>query len=109
MDQVVTGGRGDREIYLDWNATSPPHPEVVEVMTRTLREVWGNPSSVHATGRRAHAVLEAARAAVAALVQVDPRDLVLTSGGTEANNLALHAAVGLALSRTEHPSVVRVK
>jgi cysteine desulfurase len=96
------------ETYLDWNATTPPHPDVVEAMRAALHEAWGNPSSVHRAGRRARSRLDAARAAVGALLQVDARDLVFTSGGTEANNLALHSAVGVALSRTEHPSVVRV-
>ncbi len=104
----MTGKHRERETYLDWNATTPPHPDVVEAMRVALRETWGNPSSIHAAGRRARGKLEAARAAVAALVRVDARDVVFTSGGTEANNLALHRAVGLVLSRTEHPSVVRV-
>ena len=46
------------EVYLDWNATTPPHPSVVEAMQRASAELWGNPSSVHAAGRRARAVLE---------------------------------------------------
>lgn len=96
------------EIYLDWNATTPPHPEVLEAMRRAARDAWGNPSSVHAAGRRARAVLEETREQVAALCEVHPRDVLFSSGGTEANNLALRSAPGLAASRIEHPSVIRV-
>jgi cysteine desulfurase len=98
--------------YLDWNATTPPLPSVVDAMRDAAREAWGNPSSVHAVGRAARAHVEAAREAVAALVGGDPRDVTFTSGGTEANNLALRAAFGeagvLVTSRIEHPSVTRV-
>lgn len=101
-------------IYLDWNATTPPHREVVEAMARALASGWANPASVHGEGRRARALVEQAREAVAALVGLDARDVVLTSGGTEANNLALTHAFppgvpgSLVLSRLEHPSVARV-
>jgi cysteine desulfurase len=101
-------------VYLDWNATTPPHPDVIEAMRRTLASAWANPASVHTPGRKAHAHVEDAREAVAALVGLDPRDVTLTSGGTEANNLALEhafAATGgkgiLVASRIEHPSIVR--
>ncbi len=74
------------------NATTPPRPEVVEAMGRAAHEAWGNPSSVHSVGRKARACVEDAREALARLAQCDPRDVVLTSGGTEANNLALRSA-----------------
>jgi len=96
------------EIYLDWNATTPPHPDVVEAMRRAALETWGNPASVHAVGQRARAVVEAAREVVAELVGVEPRDVLFCSSGTEANNLALCHAPALVTSRIEHPSVVRV-
>ncbi len=95
-------------IYLDWNATTPPHPEVIAAMAETARQAWGNPSSVHAVGRRARAIVEELREALASLLSVDARDVILTSGGTEANNLALARAPALVTSRLEHPSVVRV-
>src|SRR5262249_12057760 len=86
--------------------------EVVDAMGEAAREAWGNPSSVHRVGRVARAHVEAAREAVAALAQADPRDVTLTSGGTEANNLALRSAFGaggvLVTSRIEHPSITRV-
>ena len=100
-------------VYLDWNATTPPLPAVVEAMSSAARETWGNPSSVHAFGRAARARVEDAREAVARLGRCDPRDVVLVSGGTEANNVALRSAFAgrtgvLVTSRLEHPSVVRV-
>ena len=98
--------------YLDWNATTPPHPEVLAAMARAAEIAWANPSSIHADGRAARAVIEDARAAVAMLAGTDPRDVVFTSGGTEANNLALRSLVppggALLTSRLEHPSVTRV-
>lgn len=101
--------------YLDWNATTPPLPEVLDAMREASRTAWANPSSIHGDGRAARAVIEDARASVGALVGVDPRDVVFTSGGTEANNLALRSAfpIGtppavLVTSPLEHPSVTRV-
>jgi cysteine desulfurase len=104
--------------YLDWNATTPPHPEVVGAMNEAARLAWANPSSLHQMGRAAKAVVEGAREAVAALVELSPRDVVFTSGGTEANNLALRRPFlqeggtspgGLCVtSRLEHPSVTAV-
>ena len=79
-------------IYLDFNATAPVHPEVVETVARLLRDEFGNPSSVHAFGQRAKATLDEARAHLAALIDADPGDLVFTSGGTESDNMALRGA-----------------
>jgi cysteine desulfurase len=114
-------------VYLDHNATTPPLPAVVDAMVAAARDAWGNPSSVHAVGRAARARVEDAREAVAKLAKCDARDVVLTSGGTEANNLALRAAFApeaspqgeptarrahqkrvLVTSRLEHPSVAKV-
>ena len=95
-------------VYLDWNATTPPHPDVLLAMRAAAETAWGNPSSVHGAGRRARAVVESAREALAAALAVHPRDVIFTSGGTEANNLALGRCSALATSRIEHPSVVRV-
>ncbi|MDP9150193.1 MAG: aminotransferase class V-fold PLP-dependent enzyme, partial [Myxococcota bacterium] len=100
-------------LYFDWNATTPPLQEVIEAMARAAREEWGNPSSVHRFGRTAGAAVERGRQAVARLARCDARDVVLTSGGTEANNLALRSAFArcpgvLVTSRLEHPSVTRV-
>ncbi|MEQ9317835.1 MAG: aminotransferase class V-fold PLP-dependent enzyme, partial [Polyangiaceae bacterium] len=79
-------------IYLDHNATTPPHPSVLEAVMEVATSRWANPSSVHRPGQRARAELDRCRAAVGALVGLHPRDCVLTSGGTEANNIALWQA-----------------
>jgi cysteine desulfurase len=94
--------------YLDWNATTPPLEAVIAAMADTARTSWGNPASVHGSGRAARDVVETAREAVAKLVGASARDVIFTSGGTEANNLALHLAPALVTSRLEHPSVTRV-
>lgn len=91
--------------YLDYNAGAPAHPEVVAAMAEALAEA-GNPSSVHQAGRRARARMEAARAAIAALVGATPAGVTFTSGGTEANNLVLRGTGRRALvSAVEHASV----
>lgn len=103
-------------VYLDWNATAPPLAEALDAMRDAGARAWGNPSSIHSAGRAARAVVEDARAAVGALVDADPRDVVLTAGGTEANNIALRSLFPrispeppwLITSRLEHPSVSRV-
>jgi cysteine desulfurase len=79
-------------IYLDHNATTPPLPAVVRAVERALTERFGNPSSVHTFGQQAKAELDDARAAVAALIDADAHEVVFTSGGTEADNLALRGA-----------------
>lgn len=77
-------------------------------MADVARTAWGNPASVHGSGRAARDVVETAREAIAALVGAHARDVIFTSGGTEANNLALHRAPALVTSQLEHPSVTRV-
>jgi cysteine desulfurase len=79
-------------IYLDYNATSPVLPDVVQTMARVLADVPGNASSVHAFGQAAKAVVDDARIDVARLIGADPTEVVFTSGGTEADNLALRGA-----------------
>ena len=78
--------------YFDHNATTPPDPAVVEAIVRVLTEDIGNPSSVHHFGQRAKAVLDDARSAVADLIGAEPAEIVFTSGGTEADNMALRGA-----------------
>ncbi len=80
----MTGLNGHR-VYLDWNATAPLRPEARAAMLEAM-DLVGNPSSVHAEGRAAKAVIEKARAQVAALVGCEPGEMVFTSGATEANN-----------------------
>lgn len=94
--------------YLDHNATSPLRPAAFESMVEVLR-AGGNPSSVHAAGRKARAAVETARRQVAALVGALSAEIVFTSGGTEANNLALSGAGRrrVLVSAVEHDSVLR--
>ena len=101
-------------IYLDWNATAPLRETARAAMLAALDRL-GNPSSVHAEGRGARQAVETAREAVAALVGADARNVIFTSGGTEANALALSPAIErpghkapfarLLVSAIEHPSV----
>jgi cysteine desulfurase len=95
-------------IYLDYNATAPVRPTVVEAMAAALAEV-GNASSVHRFGRAARAAVETARERVARLVGARPEQVVFTGGGTEANNLALAGAgrERTIISTIEHDSVLR--
>lgn len=92
-------------IYLDWNATSPRHPDVTRAMLEAEERTWANPSSTHHAGRRARSALEDTRESLARILAVSPRDVVFTSGGTEANHLAVNGARWLVTSRTEHPSI----
>ena len=100
--------------YLDHNATTPLHPSARAAMVASW-DIAGNPSSVHAEGRAARALLDEARHAVAAFVETSPENVVFTSGGTEALNIALSAEAtraGRAYSRLlvgagEHPAVLQ--
>src|SRR5205823_1369198 len=97
-------------IYLDNNATTPTLPAVSEAMRPYLADVYGNPASAHRAGRRARQALEEARERVAVLLGAHPEEVIFTSGGTEANNLALFGLVGdppghIVASPIEHPSV----
>lgn len=98
-------------IYLDNNATTQPHPEVIEVMSRHWRESFANPGSRHAAGRRARQVLEAARESIASILGADPDEVIFTSGGTESNNMAVLGFTDgppgtIALTAGEHPAVL---
>jgi cysteine desulfurase len=95
-------------IYLDYGATTPVDPRVVDAMIPWLREHFGNPASrSHAWGWEAEAAVEKARAQVAELVGADPREIVWTSGATESNNLALKGAAHFYKGRGKH--IVTVK
>jgi cysteine desulfurase len=82
-----------KPIYLDYNATTPIDPAVLEAMLPFLREEFGNPSSSHVYGKTAHEALEAARNQVAALLGAEPDEIVFTGGGSEASNQALKGVV----------------
>jgi cysteine desulfurase len=99
------------KVYLDHSATTPPDPRVIEAMLPYLTEKFGNASSVHLWGQEARAAVDRARRQVARLISARANEIVLTSGGTEANNLAIRgvceAAHGrhIITSAIEHPSV----
>jgi cysteine desulfurase len=104
----------ERPIYLDYNATTPVAPEVLEAMLPYLRDEFGNPSSTHPYGRRAKEAVERARAQVAALVGARAEEIFFTSGGTEANNLAIRGVAEarperrhLLTTTIEHPATER--
>ncbi|HTP28413.1 MAG TPA: cysteine desulfurase family protein [Anaeromyxobacteraceae bacterium] len=105
----------ESRIYLDFNASTPLAPEVVEAMRPFLTEHFGNPSSHHWAGTPAKAALERARAQVAELLGCEPSEVIFTSGGTESNNHALkgvffaNRAQGdhIVTSAVEHPAVLQ--
>ena len=103
-------------VYLDYNATTPVDPRVLDAMLPWLREGFGNPSSDHVYGQRAKAAVDTARAQVAELIGARPEEIVFTGCATEANNLALQGVAralkdggraGLRYSAVEHPSVTQ--
>ncbi|TRU23856.1 MAG: cysteine desulfurase [Microcystis aeruginosa Ma_SC_T_19800800_S464] len=77
------------QIYLDYSATTPTHPQVIDRVATILRHHWGNPSSLHSWGQDTATVIEMAREQVAGLINANPDQIIFTSGGTEANNLAI--------------------
>ena len=99
------------KIYFDNAATTPMHPEVLDAMVSIMREVFGNPSSTHALGRVARTEIEKARRTVAQLLQCAPAEIFFTSGGTEADNMAIRCSVHdlgvkhLISTRIEHHAV----
>jgi cysteine desulfurase len=97
-------------IYLDYGATTPCDPRVVDAMIPWLREHFGNPASrSHAWGWEAEAAVEKAREDVAALIGADPREIVWTSGATESNNLAIKGAAHFYKSRGKHLITVKTE
>ena len=101
-----------KHIYLDNAATTPLAEEVADAMVPVLREVFGNPSSSHAVGRKAKALIETSRRDIASRLHCEPKSIIFTSGGTEADNLALRSAVTdlgcerIVTSAAEHSAVV---
>jgi cysteine desulfurase len=102
-----------RRVYLDHNASTPVHPEVVAAMLPYFSERFGNASSIHGFGREARDAVEAAREAIAAFLGVAPEEIVFTSGGTESDNLAIKGVAGarpgghIVTSQVEHHAVLR--
>lgn len=101
------------QTYLDHNASSPMHPEVLEAILPYLRQPIGNPSSLHSTGRMARSAIEMARGQIAELVNCRVESVIFTSGGSESNNLFLKGFVDPEDSRSvvsteiEHPSILQ--
>ncbi len=102
------------QIYLDYSATTPPRPEAIAAMQAVLTQQWGNPSSLHEWGQRAAMLVEQARMQVAQLLSApeEPASIIFTSGGTEANNLAIMGVARrysipqhLIISSVEHSAV----
>ncbi len=97
-------------IYLDYGATTPVDPRVVDAMIPWLREHFGNPASrSHAWGWEAEEAVEKARADVAALIHADPREIVWTSGATESNNLAIKGAGHFYKGKGKHLITVKTE
>jgi len=90
-------------VYLDHNASTPVLPEVVEAMLPYLREYFGNPSSNHVYGKTLREAVDRARVQVASLISCAPEEVFFTSGGTEANNLAIR---GLAVAKPERRHIL---
>ncbi|MEG4516523.1 MULTISPECIES: cysteine desulfurase family protein [unclassified Microcoleus] len=100
------------QIYLDYSATTPTRPEAIDAMQKALTQQWGNPSSLHEWGQRAATALELARMQVASLINALPESMIFTSGGTEADNLAIMGIARLytkpqhiIISSVEHSAV----
>ena len=82
-----------KQIYLDNAATTPLAKEVAEAMIPVLTDVFGNPSSSHATGRKAKALIETSRRDIAKRLGCEPKNIIFTSGGTEADNMAIRCGI----------------
>lgn len=91
-----------RTIYFDYNATTPLDPAVRDAMVPFLGEIWGNPSSVHHVGRKARALLDDARDRAAKFLGAKPSEIIFTSGGTEANNLAIFGTARALKAKGNH-------
>lgn len=108
--------KGTKEIYLDNSATTRVHPEVLSSMSEAMTKEYGNPSSLHRKGIEAESLLRRSREILAKALGVDPQGIVFTSGGTEANNLAIRGVASAYRSRgshiitsaIEHPSVLNL-
>jgi cysteine desulfurase NifS len=115
LSKVPEQSKRRRRIYLDNNATTPVAPEVRDAMMPYLSDLYGNPSSVHGTGRAAREAIEKARRQVAALINTSPRRIIFTGSGSEADNLAIKGAAlacrgqgnHIITTTFEHPAVLK--
>ncbi|WP_462411723.1 cysteine desulfurase family protein [Neobacillus sp. Marseille-QA0830] len=103
-----------KKIYLDYNASTPLDPEVIDAMMPLLHDFYGNPSALHWSGKPVKELLQTARDQVAGLIGCSPREIIFTSGGSEANNMALkgyyfknrHKGTHIITSKIEHPAIL---
>ena len=101
-----------KQIYLDNAATTALDNEVLKVMSKSMRDVYGNPSSSHTFGRKSRAMIETSRRQIAQFINADTSEIFFTSGGTEADNMAIRGAVRdagithIITSKIEHPAVI---
>lgn len=117
MEDLMSRVRGNTRVYLDNNATTPPHKNAIDTMCETAKEAWGNPSALYVEGNLARGPLFASRKVFADMMRVDPDTVIFTSCGTESNNIAIRAVMRKAMkngrnvlvtSAIEHPSVWKV-
>ena len=100
-------------LYFDHSATTPIHPDVLSLINVLNQDIYGNPSSIHAAGRKAKHVVETARKQIAAAINCDPKEIIFTGGGSEANNLVLWNMIyrnrkHVITSAIEHPAILAV-
>ncbi len=107
MTAPAAGAAG--AVYLDYAATTPPDPRVVEAMGHALTQAWANPASGHAPGRRAAALVDACRDQVAACLRCEAGEVVFTSGATEAVNTAILGSARFAADRGRHVVTTRIE
>ena len=100
-------------LYFDHSATTPIHPDVLSLINGLNQDIYGNPSSIHATGRKAKHVVETARKQIAAAINCTSKEIIFTGGGSEANNLVLWNMIyrnrkHVITSAIEHPAILAV-
>ena len=92
----------EKKVYLDYGATAPVLPEVLEAMLPYLRDTYGNPQSIHAWGDKSREAIEKAREHVATLIAADAQEIIFTASGSEANNLAIKGLAQGQVSKGKH-------
>ena len=98
-----------RRVYMDHNATTPVHPEVLEAMMPFFRDQFGNASSIHWAGREVKKYLDEAREKVAALLHASPEEIIFTGCGTESDNMAIKGVAFALRERGRHIITTRVE
>ena len=100
-------------LYFDHSATTHIHTDVLSLINEVNQDIYGNPSSIHAAGRKAKHVVETARKQIAAAINCAPKEIIFTGGGSEANNLVLWNMIyknrkHVITSAIEHPAILAV-